>query len=317
MCLNVSTTFTSSGSDYVVIVASNDRSTIGNFEDFKSNLYRNRASYAYRHGYNFVWANITQFPVREAQTLHWSKAPVMRAAFDAFPFAKWLWWLDLDSIIMTPSKPLSTFLSPNTLESIMLPPGTRIRGTGGYTDLNISYPTQHINGWDHAQRLDDSKFHLIISQDDYYGLNTGSFFLRPGAWADWLLDIWTDEEYIHKKYGLREQEALLNLMLRHPIIRHGVGMVRQRAINAYPKGKGENLGDDDHQGDNRDKALAGLGQKWQSGDLVAHFAGCGTEGWCNEGWERMWAKREIERHEDVLGAERKRLRGEWGVCSWA
>lgn len=237
----------------------------------------------------------------------------MRAAFDAFPSAKWLWWLDLDSIIMTPSRPLSSFLAPSTLERIMLPPGTKIRGTDGYTDLNISYPTLRINGWDGTHRLDDSKLHLIISQDDYFGLNTGSFFLRRGAWADWLLDIWTDEEYIHNNYGLREQEALLTFMLRHPIIRDGVALVRQRAINAYPKGKNEDLGDEDHQGDNRDKALIGLGQKWQPGDLVAHFAGCGDQGWCDEAWKRMWARRERERHEDVLGAERKRLRGEWGV----
>lgn len=41
---------TSRGCDYVLVVASNDQSSINNVGDFKSNLYRNRASYAYRYG---------------------------------------------------------------------------------------------------------------------------------------------------------------------------------------------------------------------------------------------------------------------------
>ena len=37
------------------------------------------------------------------------------------------------------------------------------------------------------------------------------------------------------------------------------------------------------------------------------------EGFCEEHWQKMWAKRELEREEDVLKAEIRRRRGEWGI----
>ena len=148
-----------------------------------------------------------------------------------------------------------------------------------------------------------------------FGINTGSFALRRGAWADWLLDMWTDGAFVAAGWVFKEQDALLHLMLQHARVRDAVGVVRQRALNAYPTDR-----------DEREKGVDGggwlggkseeeaRGMMWRRGDLVVHLAGCGTvEGSCDALWGEMWAQREGEREEDVRGAEGRRERGEWGV----
>jgi hypothetical protein len=208
--------------------------------------------------------------------------------------------------------PLSEILGPGLISKIILPPDTKIRGSGGPTRLNISYPVKRVNGWDRMTTLDEDRLQMLITQDEYYGLNTGSFFLRRGRWADWILDLWTDQSFVERGWGLREQEALLRLILGHKLVRDGTGLVRQRAINAYYREKGEEDGQEDSE-EIREKGRGGLGMKWRQGDLLVHMAGCGDNGWCDEAWPKMWTARERERDEDIYGAKLKRDRGEWGI----
>ncbi|MCJ1321346.1 hypothetical protein MMC15_006690 [Xylographa vitiligo] len=303
------------GSDIVVILASNDGGSIGKLPDFKEKVFRNRASYAQRHGYDFLWANISAFPVPDAPTAHWSKIPILHAAFAAYPSATWLWWLDLDALIMTPSLPFHELLSPTTLPSLLLPAGTPIRGIVGPTEHNVSFPTRLISGWEDTRTLDAAALQLLVTQDEMFGINTGSFALRRGAWADWVLEMWTDGLFVTGDWVFKEQDALLHLMLQHEVVRQGVGVVRQRALNAYPTDREEREGGVDGRGWLEGKGEEeARGMMWRRGDLVVHLAGCGTvEGSCDELWAEKWAEREVEREEDVRGAEEKRGRGEWGI----
>jgi hypothetical protein len=46
----------------------------------------------------------------------WGKLPAILEAFEKFPHAEWIWWLDVDAIIMTPEIDLFKFLlSPEIL----------------------------------------------------------------------------------------------------------------------------------------------------------------------------------------------------------
>ncbi|MCJ1396828.1 hypothetical protein MMC11_000018 [Xylographa trunciseda] len=303
------------GSDIVVILASNDGGSIGKLPDFKEKVFRNRASYAHRHGYDFLWANISAFPVPKAPTPHWSKIPILRAAFAAYPSATWLWWLDLDALIMTPSLPLHELLSPTTLPSVLLPAGTPIRGIVGPTKYNVSFPTRFVSGWESTRAPDADALQMLVTQDEMFGINTGSFALRRGAWADWVLEMWTDGRFVESDWVFKEQDALLHLMLQHEVVRDAVGVVRQRALNAYPTDRQEREtgveGGAWLQGKTEEEAR---GMMWRKGDLVVHLAGCGTiEGSCDELWLEKWEQREVEREEDVRGAEERRRRGDWGI----
>ncbi|MCJ1479413.1 hypothetical protein MMC13_008098 [Lambiella insularis] len=301
------------GADIVMILASNDGGSIGKLPDFKDKVYQNRASYAQRWGYDFLWANITAFPVPLASTPHWSKIPLLRAAFAAYPSATWLWWLDLDALIMTPSLPLHQLLSPSTLPSLLLPPGTPFRGIFGPTEHNASYPTRRISGWEAATRFDEDALQMLVTQDEMFGINTGSFLLKRGSWADWLLEMWTDPAFVEAGWIFKEQDALIHLIMQHELVRNRVGVVRQRVLNGYnSEGKEEGVtGGGWLEGESEEQAK---GMKWRKGDLVVHLAGCGTvEGSCDAVWGEKWGEREVEREEDVKGAEERRRTGEWGV----
>jgi len=170
-------------------------------------------------GYDFIWADITPFAVPHTDALEWAKVGVISAAFAAYPNAKWLWWLDLDAIIMTPSLPVSTYLSPDGMRSIMLPPDTKIRGPGGFSEFNVSYPLRPMSRWDQNTRLDEDQLHLLLTQDELCGLNDGSFFLKRGVWADWILEMWTDEHYVQREVRVFAKFMILSSseLPRHPL----------------------------------------------------------------------------------------------------
>jgi hypothetical protein len=48
----------------------------------------------------------------------WGKLPAILEAFEKYPQAEWVWWLDIDAIIMSPNIDLySSFLNPSIIQS--------------------------------------------------------------------------------------------------------------------------------------------------------------------------------------------------------
>jgi hypothetical protein len=88
-----------------------------------------------------------------------------------------------------------------------------------------------------------------------------------------FIDFWTDPLIIDRipPWPLREQDALVYLILHHPVLRERVGFVRQRLINAYPEGLG----------------------MWVKGELLVHFAGCWVNERCSEYFNSFWDKRGV------------------------
>lgn len=59
-------------------------------------VYENRMSYAHRHGYEFMWANITTYNLPHGEKIYWNKIPIVQEAFIRYPKMEWVWWMDMD-----------------------------------------------------------------------------------------------------------------------------------------------------------------------------------------------------------------------------
>ncbi|EME84647.1 glycosyltransferase family 34 protein, partial [Pseudocercospora fijiensis CIRAD86] len=107
---------------------------------------------------------------------------------------KWLFWFDLDIIVMNPCIPLEVFLPPEPA-------------------------FEHIN---------------VIVTNDHNGLNTGAFYLRVSEWAvKYLIDIialHTFKPEIKLKYS---DQSAMEVMTLDKKYRNNTMYVPQRWFNAY------------------------------------------------------------------------------------
>lgn len=273
-----------------MITASAGTGALAGAPGLKEMVYENRASYAQRWGkfiflgevpscrslcsrllgYEFMWANITSYDF--GAKIYWNKIPILREAFDRFPKAKWIWWLDLDIIIMTPSLDLHTHVlsEEGMLQQMLI--DQEIVGVGGgllgFKSLVDPKP-------------DDMNF--VIAQD-LWGQNVGSFLMRRGDWSDWVLEMWADPLATAKDWVFPENDGWTHLFKNHQIVRDHTAIVTQRALNAYPD-------------------YNELGEHWKDGDLLVHFAGCGSNKLCPVRWNEMWERRESYEVPEVIQQE--------------
>jgi hypothetical protein len=239
------------GTNEVVLVVGTDGKShrIQNMEEM---VRENRHQYAAMHGiefsivsnvgYELFWANFSEYRIGDVHPV-WSKVPVLADTFVKYPNAKWVWWLDIDAIIMSPEFSLQRILDPvNMYEILRKGEDYHLKGqgnNGGIFELPETPVPEEIN--------------LLIS-GDHNGINAGSFFLRRSAWTEIFLDLWLDPFYVAQTWPGKEQDAIIHMIRNHKFIREHVGILPQRSINAYCEGD-ENM-------------------RWHKGDLVVHFAGC-------------------------------------------
>lgn len=156
---------------------------------------------------------------------------------------------------MTAALPLSTnILAPSVLEERLL--------------RNFTIPGHSINRIT-KEDMSAEDVNLIVTTD-MNGVNAGVMLFRRTKWTAMLLDLWMDPLLIEKNFEGREQDALVHLMNHHDHIFDHVGVVDQRAINAY-----------------------GFDGDWgyHEGDLLVHFAGCWVQNMCESQWEKYWTMR--------------------------
>jgi hypothetical protein len=189
-----------------------------------------------------MWANFSQYKVGQAHPV-WSKVPVLIEAFNKYPDAKWVWWLDFDAIIMSPTIDLGSHLLNHDAMSSKLRKGEvyKLRGSHREAELHT------------LESPDPNEIHLLVTGDQN-GINAGSFLLRRSAWTDILLDLWLDPLYVDMDWPGKEQDAMIHMMQFHKFVSNHVGILPQRTLNAYSEGD-ENM-------------------RWHPNDLVVHFAGC-------------------------------------------
>ncbi|KAL9037923.1 MAG: hypothetical protein Q9214_005489 [Letrouitia sp. 1 TL-2023] len=239
-----------------MLTTSSGGSAFQSISGLKEMVYENRMTYAQRWGYDFMWANITSYDF--GAKAYWNKSPILQDAFHRFPDVEWVWWLDLDIIIMNQSLDLQTHVLSN--EAML-----RSLDVDG-----IIYTTNHQP----TEMKTATSFNPdILIANGGWGMNVGSFLLRRSYWTDWLLEMWADPLAIKQDWVFPENDGWTHLYRHHKIVRDATGPTKQRVLNPYhPKNPN--------------------GAHWEQGDLLVHFAGCGGKPICKDYWHEMWELRE-------------------------
>ncbi|KAK3315321.1 glycosyltransferase family 34 protein [Apodospora peruviana] len=198
----------------------------------------NRIQYAEKHGYEAFFANIHDYDLKNAPP-SWASVVATRHALTRFPEARYVWFLDQNAFIMNPRLSLEEHLmKPARLESLM------IKGQPVVPPDSIITTFTHLKGPD---------VDFVLTQDKE-GLSSGSFVVRNGEWAEFLLETWFDPIYRSYNFQKAETHALEHIVQWHPTILQKLALVDQRIINAYNQPK--------------------QGAEYQEGDLVVRFAEC-------------------------------------------
>jgi hypothetical protein len=245
----------------VMVTGSSGTNSMLGMPHIKEMIYENRKTYAERHGYDFVWANMTSYNLPGSAPIYWNKIAVLKEAFARHPDAEWVWWMDMESIIMNMT--LSIYdhvLSREGMARNILLDHEMNGAGGGKTGFSTPASYKH----------DDINF--VISQDSW-GVDVGSLLIRRGDWSKWLLDLWLEPLYSSQNWVFPEQDAWRHMWQYQDLVHGHVAIMDQRSMNAYP-------------------AFNQLGEHWQPGDHVIHFAGCDGDASCMEQWNKYWIMRE-------------------------
>lgn len=173
-------------------------------------VVENRQEYADWHGYDFQFIDMSKmfFPGHAV----WKKIAAIKQSFMDHPQAEWVWWLDVDAILMTSHVPLSTHL------------------------LHPSAMAKKLESRDNMKDVKAEDVNLLYGADGN-GLNAGSLFFRRSNWTDTLFDTWTTPEVMLKfSDGYREQDALSHLINTREEIGNRTGMIDLRELNSYTRG---------------------------------------------------------------------------------
>lgn len=245
----------------VMVTGSSGSNRMLGIPHIKEMVYENRMTYAEKHGLDFMWANISSYNLPNGAPVYWNKIPILQEAFMRFPETEWVWWMDIDIIIMNMSLNIyDHVLSQEGLARNILLDQPMTGAGGGETGFRT--PPEY--------RYDAINF--VISMDAW-GMNVGNFLMRRGDWSKWLLDLWIDPLFISQNWAFPEQDAWTHMWQYHSVIRDHTACMNQRSMNAYPE---YNV----------------LGEHWQPGDHIVHFAGCGDDPTCERKWAEYWHLRE-------------------------
>jgi len=204
--------------------------------------------------------DLNKFPISRTRHPVWAKISAIMEVFAMYPSTEWVWWLDVDAIIMTTHLDLyEHLLNPDAMRARLvagdlLIPNDRVPGTSHHSLLTGEVDPEVLST--DFKTMNPSEIDIICVQDKG-GFNAGSFFIRNNALMQLFVDLWSDPilvEYADIHWFQKEQDLFLYLIFEHPTLRKRVGWVKQNLINAYHESRG--------------------GEQWESGDLVVHFPNC-------------------------------------------
>lgn len=263
--------------EIVLVTASDGKGHNGGIEDILGKTAKNRKEYCEHHGYNYHFVNISKFDMGDAHPV-WKKIPAIVEAFNAYPQAKWLFFLDLDAIIMSSKQSLTDLVLSHEGMKKSINWGAALTKENRGPLGTFMQPDADLDNLD-----------MLVAQD-HNGINAGSFFLRRSKYTQWMLDMWADPFFMKMDWTGQEQEALvsdtspthgelqrlisgqLHFIKHHRTFREHTGIIKQRVANAYVEG--------------------GPDMQWYKGDLVVHLAGCWVADKCAERWNDFWNKRD-------------------------
>ncbi|KAH9839654.1 Alpha-1,2-galactosyltransferase [Teratosphaeria destructans] len=246
----------------VILTATDGKGHQGEIPNLIERVTENRKSYCDHHGYTCLFLDLNSYEL-DGATGVWKKLPAIAEAFNSYKDAQWVFWLDMDAIIMNPEMPIHKFvLSEEGMKDVL--------------EFGVEYHRDDVIGglgFHSPNRLVYDEVDLIIAQD-LNGINAGAFFLRRSFWTQWLLDMWVDPFFVTAEWWGQEQETIQHFVKHHPTVRSHVGIAKQAKFNCYPW-------------ENED-GVAQWGQ-----DFVVHFAGCWVQHKCEKQFEDYWGMRKV------------------------
>ncbi|KAJ2905258.1 glycosyltransferase family 34 protein [Zalerion maritima] len=206
-------------------------------KEYTDSIKQNREEYANMHGYGTLISKVGDYDLH-GSPFSWSKVVAMRHAMAKYPDAKWIWYLDQDGFIMDPKTRLHDLISDKALEQAMI------------KDQPVVPPDSIIKTFTH---LKGQEVELVLTQDKD-GISVGSFAVRNGEWAKFMLDTWYDPMYRSYNFQKAEIHAMEHILQWHPTLLSKLAVIPQKLINAYQTEKD--------------------GDQFQDGDFVLRLTGC-------------------------------------------
>lgn len=232
-----------SGTPPVVIVTVIDEQNYSKM--YINDIKENRIEYAKKHGYTTFFPTIKDYDLLGSPS-SWARIPATRHALTKFPFTKYVWFLDQNSLIMNPDLTVEKhIMDTKVLEGLMI------------KDQPIVPPDSVIKTFSH---LKGENVDMVLTQDKD-GLAQGSFIVRRGEWAKFFLDTWFDPLYRSYNFQKADTHALEHIVQWHPTILSKLALVPQRTMNSHGKGSPTNESG-----------------AYKDGDFVIRFQGCHETG---------------------------------------
>jgi len=189
--------------EIVLLAASDGKGHNGGIENILEDITLNRQEYANLHGYHYQFLNISKYDIGGAHPV-WAKLPAIVEAFNLHPKAKWIWWLDLDAIIMSPEVDLRTHILSH--EALL---------KSAQMDYEMNKAGGGLSGVKTYKNMNPSNIDIIVSQDQN-GLNAGSFLIRRSEFSRMFIDMWSDPIFVRENWIAQEQDAMVRISLRVP-----------------------------------------------------------------------------------------------------
>lgn len=167
----------------------------------------NKRDYADKHGYKFV-ARSREFAQQamrpDQRRTVWGKIDVIQKVL---PKVEWLFWLDMDAVIMNPDISIDDLL--NTLKA-------RYSGTADEFDRNIDF--------------------IIVRPGTDKMINAGVFLIKNTPWSfDFLKDVQEQESW-YRQGPSYEQGAMWDVMRKEKYMHRTLYLNRENHVfNTFPK----------------------------------------------------------------------------------
>ena len=146
-------------------------------------------------GYQTFFAKVGDYDLKAAPS-SWTSVVAVRHAITQYPDATFVWYLDQNSFIMNPDLSIETHvMKPARLESLMI------------KDHPVVPPDSIIKTFSHLKGQD---IDFVVTQDKE-SLSSGSFIIRNGEWAEYLMETWFDPLYRSYNFQKAETHALVSL----------------------------------------------------------------------------------------------------------
>lgn len=226
-------------------------------------IIQNRVDYAHIHNFG-VYSRWVQEFIPLLQTSrndldNWAKPMIIREAMNAFPNAKWFWYIDETSLIMNDAININDYiLKDETLEPILL------------RDQPILPPDGVIKTY---KNVKPDHLSLIITQTDS-GLDTNNFLIKNNLGGKALLDIWKDPKMrMYTAFRKDITKALSHILQWHSELLFRTGVIPPRTINSIAIDSSTSI----------NKELL-----YRKGDFVISHPNCKVLGNCDEKMIPYW-----------------------------